>query len=340
MDKLPVEYDDGSNIRILDEGSTILITGGMGFIGSNFIKFMLENYPENNYVNIDKLTYAGNPENLCDIEHFDNYKFIRCDICDHEKVSEAMKGIDAVVHFAAESHVDRSLENAGDFIQTNFFGSYVLLEAALRCSVKRFIMISTDEVYGDIQPGSFSVESDILLPRNPYSASKVAADRLAYSYHEAFQLPVIITRSSNNYGPFQFPEKLIPHFITNLIQGHKVPLYGDGLNIRDWLFVNDNCSAIAEVLMRGKNGEVYNIGGGNERTNIEITRSLLSILEMDDSMIQYVQDRKGHDRRYALDSNKITRELGWMPTMDFEKGIKETVNWYTQNKPWWKKLLK
>jgi dTDP-glucose 4,6-dehydratase len=339
MSQMHTIDENGSSPTCLDEGSTIMVTGGMGFIGSNFIRHMLEAHPEFNYLNVDKLTYAGNPENLRDLENQDNYRFLKADICDKEAIGPAMGSCDAVVHFAAESHVDRSLESAGEFIDTNVTGTFVLLQAALNTNVKRFVMISTDEVYGDIPPGSFSIETDSLLPRNPYSASKVAADRLAYSYHEAFKLPVMITRSSNNYGPYQFPEKLIPHFITNLIQGKKVPLYGDGMNIRDWLYVGDNCRAIGDVLFHGKGGEVYNIGGGNERTNIEITNQLLHALGKDSSMIRYVEDRKGHDRRYALKCGKITEELGWEPSMDFEAGLKLTVSWYLANEDWWRTLL-
>ena len=319
---------------------TILVTGGMGFIGSNFIRYMMDNYPNYHYVNFDKLTYAGNPDNLESLEENDNYDFIKGDICDPDAANTVMERADAVVHFAAESHVDRSITGAGEFIQTNVYGTYVLLQAALHNEVKKFVMISTDEVYGDIPPGRSSKEDDPLLPRNPYAASKVGADRLAYSFHETHQLPVVITRSSNNFGPYQYPEKLIPLFITKLLEGKKVPLYGDGQNIRDWLYVEDNCKAIAQVLHHGKNGEAYNIGGGNEKKNIDITRTLLGILKKDESMIQYVEDRKGHDRRYALDSTKIESELGWKPGTDFEEGLRKTVEWYVENNEWWRKLKK
>ena len=312
----------------------------MGFIGSNFIRHMMEHHPHHHYINYDKLTYAGNPDNLRSLEGDDNYEFIKGDICSPGSVDTVMEKADTVVHFAAESHVDRSISGAGEFIQTNVYGTYVLLQAALHNEVKKFVMISTDEVYGDIPPGRSSKEDDTLLPRNPYAASKVGADRLAYSFHETHQFPVVITRSSNNFGPYQHPEKLIPLFITNLLEGKKVPLYGDGQNIRDWLYVKDNCKAIAQVLDHGKNGEAYNIGGGNEKKNIDITRSLLSILEKDESMIQYVEDRKGHDRRYALDSSKIESELGWKAVTDFEEGLRKTVEWYVENKEWWRKLKK
>jgi len=312
----------------------------MGFIGSNFIRYMMEHHPHSHYINLDKLTYAGNPDNLRDLEDRDNYEFIQADICDPRAVGVVMERADAVVHFAAESHVDRSITGAGEFIQTNVYGTYVLLQAALHSHVGKFVMISTDEVYGDIPPGNFSKEDDVLLPRNPYAASKAGADRLAYSFHETHQLPVVITRSSNNYGPYQYPEKLIPLFITNLLEGKQVPLYGDGQNIRDWLYVEDNCNAIEKVLRHGRNGEAYNIGGSNEKTNIHITRSLLALLEKDESAIRYVEDRKGHDRRYALDSSKLENELGWTPEADFEEWLKKTVEWYVANEDWWRKLKK
>jgi len=318
----------------------ILITGGMGFIGSNFIRLMLEQYPGNEYVNFDKLTYAGNPDNLKDIENQDNYQFVKGDICDNNIVDSVMKNTDIVVHFAAESHVDRSIDGANEFIQTNVFGTNILLHSALKYNVEKFIMISTDEVYGDIPPGSLSKETDRLIPRNPYAASKAGAELLAYSYYETHGLPVIITRSSNNYGQYQFPEKLIPLFITNLLQGKKVPLYGTGLNIRDWIHVEDNCRAIARVLQEGRSGEVYNIGGDNERSNIDITNALLFALGKDDSMIEYVEDRKGHDRRYGMDSSKIKGDLGWKPEIDFSEGINKTIEWYIENPEWWRKLKK
>ena len=318
----------------------LLVTGGMGFIGSNFIRFMLKKHPDYQIVNLDKLTYAGNPENLRDIEHLDNYKFIKGDICDPEVVQEAMKGCDGVVHFAAETHVDRSIHDAGEFIKADVFGTFVLLERARREDIKRFVQISTDEVYGTIPPKKSSKEDDPLMPRNPYSASKAGADRLAYSYFATYALPVVITRSSNNFGPYQHPEKLIPLFVTNILRGKKVPLYGDGKNVRDWLYVLDNCEAIDLVLRKGKNGEVYNIGGRNEKENIVITMKILEMLGKDESWIEYVQDRLGHDRRYSLDWGKIKREMGWMPEIDFEERLKKTVEWYEENVGWWKKLLK
>ena len=322
----------------MEENKKILITGGMGFIGSNFIRLMLEKFPDNKFINFDKLTYAGNPENLQEIEGRANYQFIKGDICDARMVDAVMKKSDSVVHFAAESHVDRSIEGSNEFIPTNVFGTDVLLNSALKYGVEKFIMISTDEVYGDIPPGEFSKEKDRLVPRNPYAASKAGAELLAHSYYETHGLPVIITRSSNNYGPYQFPEKLIPLFITNILQGKKVPLYGDGLNIRDWIYVEDNCKAIARILEKGKLGDIYNIGGDNERSNIDITNALLSALGKDDSMIEYVEDRKGHDRRYAMDSSKIKNELGWEPETIFSVGIRKTIEWYKENPEWWRTL--
>lgn len=332
-------------IRMADdiEYESILVTGGCGFIGSNFIKLILDRYPSTDVVNLDLLTYAGNKENLRDIEGNPRYHFIKGDICDRDIVSKAMKNCDAVVHFAAESHVDRSIESAGEFITTNVYGTYMMLQSALEMwkkdkILKKFIMISTDEVYGDIGSGPPSKETDPLKPRNPYSASKTGADVLAQSYFETHKLPVVITRSSNNYGPYQYPEKLIPLFVTNLMEDLKVPLYGDGLNIRDWIYVKDNCSAIESVLRKGKLGSAYNIGGGNERSNLEITKKILSIMGYDDSRIEHVEDRKGHDKRYSLDSTKISTELGWRSEFGFDDALEETVKWYQKNERWWKGL--
>lgn len=317
----------------------ILITGGSGFIGSNFIRFFLKKHASTKIVNLDKLTYAGRQENLLDVEKDSRYKFIQGDICDPAVVEKAMAGCDAVVHFAAESHVDRSISDSGAFIQTNVFGTFVVLEAARKAGVKKFVQISTDEVYGQILEGKFS-ESSPLLPRNPYSASKCAADRLAYSFFATYHLPVVITRSSNNYGPFQFPEKVIPLFATNLLRGKKVPLYGEGKQIRDWLHVDDNAEAIDVVLHQGKNGEVYNIGGGNEVANIDLTRLILSHFKKGNESIERVADRLGHDFRYALDTRKIERELGWKPRIEFKKGLAQTLDWYHDNEWWWKPLVK
>jgi dTDP-glucose 4,6-dehydratase len=317
-----------------------LITGGMGFIGSNFIRYMFKKHPDARIVNLDKLTYAGNPANLKDVvrdkRYRNRYRFIKGDICDRKIVDKAMKDCDVVVHFAAESHVDRSILDAGTFIQTDVFGTYLLLEAARRNKISRFVQISTDEVYGHILKGSFK-ETDPLNPRNPYSASKAAADRLAYSFFTTYDLPVVITRSSNNFGPYQYPEKLIPLFVTNLIEGKKVPLYGKGKNVRDWIYVNDNCEGIDLVLRKGSPGEAYNIGGGNELKNIEITKMILDIMGKDKAWIKTVKDRPGHDLRYSLDCRKVGR-LGWMPRSRFKAALEGTVRWYIDNTAWWKPL--
>ncbi len=316
----------------------VLITGGAGFIGSNFVKLYLNKYPDHEIINLDKLTYAGNLDNIKDLKDNKRHTFIKGDICDKKVVEKAMKGCSIVIHFAAETHVDRSIIDAGTFVKTDVFGTYILLEAARKFDIKKFIHISTDEVYGSVKSGSFTEESP-LNPRNPYSASKTGAERLAYSFFTTYGLPVIITRSSNNFGPYQHPEKLIPLFITNLIEGEKVPLYGDGLNVRDWIYVTDNCEAINLVLNKGKNGEVYNIGGGNEKPNIWITKFLLNELNKNESYIEHVTNRLGHDLRYSLNCNKI-HKLSWKPRFDFEKALKETVKWYKNNAEWWKKLKK
>ena len=314
----------------------LLVTGGCGFIGSNFIREMFKKYPAYKIVNLDKLTYCGNPDNLKDIESDKRYTFIKGDICDKKAVEGAIKSCDAVINFAAESHVDRSIEDASAFIRTNIQGVYMLLEAAKKHNIKRFIQISTDETYGSIRKGSFK-ETSLLHPNSPYSAAKAGGDHLAMAYYTTFKLPVIVTRSSNNFGPYQYPEKVIPLFITNLLENKKVPLYGDGLNVRDWLYVFDNCSAIDLVLHKGKIGEVYNIGGGVEIPNIELTKIILKNLGKTDKMICYVSDRMGHDRRYSLDSSKV-RKLGWKPSRNFNIAIKETINWYKNNTTWWQKL--
>nr|MBU1328561.1 dTDP-glucose 4,6-dehydratase [Candidatus Omnitrophota bacterium] len=314
----------------------ILVTGGCGFIGSNFIRYMLKKYPAYKIVNLDKLTYCGNPDNLRDIEKDLRYAFIKGDICDKKIVDKIIKNCDIVVNFAAESHVDRSISDASEFIRTNIHGVYVLLEAAKRHNIKRVIQISTDEVYGSIRKGSFK-ETSLLHPNSPYSAAKAGGDHLAMAYYTTFKLPVIVTRSSNNFGPYQYPEKVIPLFITNLLENKKVPLYGDGLNVRDWLYVIDNCSAIDLVLHKGKIGEIYNIGGSFEIPNIELTKIVLKLIGKTDKMISYVPDRLGHDRRYSLDSTKI-KKLGWQPSKNFNTAIKETINWYKANTTWWQKL--
>ena len=314
----------------------ILVTGGCGFIGSNFIRGMLKKYPAYKIVNLDKLTYCGNPDNLRDVALDKRYTFIKGDICDKKVVEKIVKDCNVIINFAAESHVDRSIEDASEFIRTNIHGVYVLLEAGKRHNIKRFIQISTDETYGSISKGSFK-ETSPIRPNSPYSAAKAGGDHLAMAYYTTFKSPVIITRSSNNFGPYQYPEKVIPLFITNLLANKPVPLYGDGMNVRDWLYVMDNCSAIDLVLHKGKIGEVYNIGGNFEIPNIELTKIILKDLGKTDKMIRYVTDRLGHDRRYSLDSSKI-RKLGWKPSKDFNIAIKETINWYKTNTTWWQKL--
>ncbi|MBU4502675.1 MAG: dTDP-glucose 4,6-dehydratase [Nanoarchaeota archaeon] len=314
----------------------ILVTGGCGFIGSNFVRYMLDNHKNYKICNIDKLTYGGNLENLKDIEKNPKYNFIKGDICNKNLVLDIMKQSDVVVHFAAESHVDNSIRDSNAFIHSNVKGTQTLLDAAKLCRIQKFIQISTDEVYGSITKGS-SKEIDILEPNNPYSASKAAGDMLARAYNITFDVPTIITRSSNNFGPYQHPEKLIPLFVTNLLRGKKVPLYGDGLNVREWLYVIDNCEAIDKILHKGQIGEIYNIGGGTEQTNFEITKLLLKELDKDDSYVDFVKDRPGHDRRYSLNISKM-KKMGWEPKYDFKEAIKETAKWYRENRKWWLKL--
>ncbi len=316
----------------------LLVTGGCGFIGSNFIRYMLKKYPQYKITNLDKLTYCGRLENLKDIEKRRNYKFIKGDICDKAIVDKLVRGSEAIINFAASTHVDRSIKDASDFISTNVYGVYALLEAAKKYKTSRFIAISTDEVYGSTEKGSFKEESS-LHPNSPYSASKAAGDLLALSYYTTFKVPVIVTRSSNNFGPYQYPEKVIPLFITNLLKGKKVPLYGDGLNVRDWLYVEDNCKAIDLVLHKGKIGGIYNIGGGYEIPNIKLTHIILKLLGKKQDMIEYVKDRLGHDRRYSLDCSKI-KNIGFIVEKKFDIAIKETVLWYKKNVPWWTGIKK
>ncbi len=314
----------------------ILVTGGAGFIGSNYVRHVLTAHPGDSVVNLDKLTYAGNLENLRDVERDPRYTFVHGDICDTARVREAMRGVDAVVHFAAETHVDRSNRGADDFLRTNVTGTFTLLEAARELGVGRFLAVSTDEVYGSIAEGA-ARETDPLNPSNPYSASKAAADLLVRAYWTTHRLPVLITRSSNNFGPYQYPEKVIPLFVTNALEGQPLPLYGDGRNVRDWLYVLDNCAAIDLVLRRGRDGEIYNIGGSTEVENIALTRRILSLLGRPESLIQPVADRPGHDRRYALDSGKI-KTLGWTPATTFDAALAATVEWYRGHESWWRPI--
>jgi dTDP-glucose 4,6-dehydratase len=320
----------------------ILVTGGCGFIGSNFIRYFLKSYPDYSLINIDKLTYAGNLENLSDLSRSPRYHFIRGDIADAPRMEEWIsKGVDAIVNFAAESHVDRSIEDPSAFMKTNVFGTFVLLEAMRKISPKqpiRVLHISTDEVYGSLgETGAFTEETP-LAPNSPYSASKTAADILVRAYQHTYGIPALITRCSNNYGPYQFPEKLIPLMISNAIEDKELPIYGDGMHVRDWIYVQDHCRALDVVLHHGKEGAVYNIGGRNEKPNLTVAKTILDRLEKSDSLIRFVTDRPGHDRRYAIDFSKIERELGWNPSVSFEEGIRLTVEWYHTHREWWKKI--
>ncbi len=315
----------------------VLVTGGSGFIGSNFVRYTLKRFPDAEVINLDKLTYAGNPENLADIEKDPRYRFVQGDICDPQVVDPLFaEGLDYAFNFAAETHVDRSIGDPGGFILTDTYGVYVLLESARRHGCKRFIQISTDEVYGSIEQGEFK-ETDALCPRNPYAASKAGGDRLAFSYSCTYSMPVTITRASNNLGPFQYPEKVIPLFVTNAIDDQPVPLYGDGKNVRDWLYVEDHCSGLWCAALEGKPGEVYNIGGGNETCNIDLTKAILRLLGKPETLIQPVTDRLGHDRRYAINCDKL-KALGWKPEFNFERGLEATVRWYQANESWWRKI--
>ncbi len=314
----------------------LLITGGCGFIGSNFIRYMLGKYDDIKITNLDKLTYCGNTENLKDIAGQSRYLFVKGDICDEKRVKDLVEDADVIVNFAAESHVDRSIKYPEDFLRTNILGVKTLLEAARVSGVDKFIQIGTDEVYGSVAEG-LSVETDALRPNSPYSATKAAGDLMALSYYTTYNLPVMVTRSSNNFGPFQFPEKVIPLFVTNLIESKKIPLYGDGENIRDWIFVEDNCRGIDVVLQKGKPGEIYNIGGGTHLTNKELTKDMLEVSGKDKDSIVFVKDRPGHDRRYALDSSKM-KDLGWDTEFSFIDNLKKTVSWYKENEEWWRPL--
>lgn len=318
----------------------ILVTGGCGFIGSNFIRYILKKYSEYEITNLDALTYAGNIENLRDVEHLSRYRFVQGHIEDASAVRDAIRGCDAIVNFAAESHVDRSIENAQPFLMTNIIGLQILLDMSRTTKeLRRFIHISTDEVYGSYETdeGSFNEESP-LKPNSPYAASKAGGDLLVRAYMKTYNFDAIVVRPSNNYGPFQFPEKLIPLMITNLMDDKKVPVYGKGQNIRDWLFVEDTCRAIDCILHKGSPGEIYNVGAGNERRNIEVVKEVIALMGLNEEYIEFVPDRPGHDYRYSIDSEKINRQLGWKPEVDFEEGIRRTVNWYKENEWWWRPL--
>lgn len=314
--------------------TTILVTGGAGFIGNCFIRHMLQKYSNYKIINLDALTYAGNLENLYDVKDNPNYEFVNGDICDRDLVTQIVSGVDMIVNLAAETHVDRSITGPEIFIETNVKGTMTLLQAAKEFNIERYLQVSTDEVYGTLGDTGYFTETTPLAPNSPYSASKAGADMLVRAYYETYKVPTLITRCSNNYGPYQYPEKLIPFFISRLLKGEKVPVYGDGLNVRDWLYVYDHCAAIDAVLHKGRVGEVYNIGGHNEKTNLEITHLILDAMNKDESSIEYVQDRLGHDRRYAISNDKITSELGWEPSVTFEEGILLTIDWYLNNKAW------
>jgi dTDP-glucose 4,6-dehydratase len=319
----------------------VLVTGGAGFIGSNFVHFFLAAHPDVHLVNFDSLTYAGNLGNLVAVASGPSYTFVRGDICDRAAVEKAFEehAIDTVVHFAAESHVDRSIMGAAIFVNTNVVGTQVLLDVARDRKIERFLHVSTDEVYGSLGPSGKFTEQTPVHPNSPYAASKASSDLLALAYQHTFGLPVIVTRCSNNYGPYQFPEKLIPLMIVNALNNKELPVYGQGLNVRDWLYVGDHCSAIDVVLRKGNVGEVYNIGGENEWKNIDIVRLLLKHLGKPESLIRYVKDRPGHDLRYAIDASKIRRELGWSPSVTFDQGIAKTIDWYLANEAWWRKII-
>ena len=322
----------------------ILVTGGAGFIGSNFVEYMVNTYPEDEIINLDALTYAGNLESLKSVENKPNYKFVKGDIADRDFIFDLFEKErpDIVVNFAAESHVDRSIEDPEIFVKSNVLGTTTLLDAAKEYGVKRFHQVSTDEVYGDLpldRPDLFFTESTPLHTSSPYSSSKAAADLFVQAYHRTYGLPTTISRCSNNYGPYQFPEKLIPLMIARALDNESLPVYGDGANVRDWLYVLDHCKAIDLILRKGKEGEVYNIGGHSEKSNLEVVKAILKALDKPESLITYVADRKGHDRRYAIDPAKIEKELGWVPEENFDTGIQKTFQWYLDNQDWWKNIL-
>ncbi|HEX9050191.1 MAG TPA: dTDP-glucose 4,6-dehydratase [Anaeromyxobacter sp.] len=319
----------------------VLVTGGSGFIGSNLVRLLLAERPAWRVVNLDKLTYAGNAENLADLEGNPRYRFVRGDICDGALVADLVKAerIEAVLHLAAESHVDRSILAPSVFIETNVRGTQVLLEAAREAGLKRFVHVSTDEVYGSLGPTGLFTERTPLAPSSPYSASKAGSDLLALAYAHTFRVPVVVTRCSNNYGAYQFPEKLIPLMIANAVRDLPLPVYGDGMNVRDWIHVEDHCRGLLAALERGKDGEVYNLGASSERHNIDIVKLVLELLGKPQSLIAYVKDRPGHDRRYAIDAAKARRELGWAPRRRFEEALAETVRWYLDHRPWWERII-
>ena len=314
----------------------ILVTGGAGFIGSNFCRYMLGKYPECNVLVLDALTYAGNLDNLADLQDNPRFTFFQGDIRDKSVVEDLVQKVDAVVNFAAETHVDRSIADPGSFVLTDVYGVFTLLEAGKKFGIERFVHISTDEVYGTIEQGSF-VEGDPLEPNSPYSASKAGGELLARAYFVTYGLPIVITRGSNNFGPYQYPEKLIPLFITNAMEDKPLPVYGDGQQVRDWIYVMDHCEGVDLVLHKGEPGQVYNLGGGSEHTNLEVTKFILNCLNKPDSLIKFVADRPGHDRRYSLDCRRI-QELGWSPRHNFEDALEHTVRWYIENEAWWRKI--
>ena len=316
----------------------VVITGGCGFIGSNYIRWLLDADPNIDIINFDDLTYAGNLANLADVANHPRYRFIKGNITDRDAVTSVVAGVDSIINFAAESHVDRSIMDSGPFVRTNVIGTQTLLDAARAAKVRRFVQVSTDEVYGSLGPTGLFTETTPLHPNSPYSASKAAADMLVQAYEHTFGMDVVITRCSNNYGPFQFPEKIIPLFITNLMNDLQVPVYGDGMQIRDWIHVRDHCTAVYAAWKKGGSGEVYNFGGRCEKPNIELTQTLLDLLGKPRTLIKYVQDRPGHDRRYAIDCSKAERELGWSPAVKFENGLRETIEWYQANQEWVKNV--
>jgi dTDP-glucose 4,6-dehydratase len=330
----------GREKMVKGKDKTILVTGGCGFIGSNFIHYLLARYPHYRIINLDILTYCGNLDNLCEVADRPNLTFVRGDIADREQVRSILhnEAIDSIVNFAAESHVDRSIEDPHVFLRTNVLGTQVLLDAAREAAVSRFVQISTDEVYGSLGPTGLFTETSPLQPNSPYAASKAAADLMVRAYSETYGIDAVITRCSNNYGAYQFPEKLIPLMISNALEDRELPIYGDGLNVRDWIFVEDHCRAIDCILHEGKRGEIYNIGGESEKTNLEIVRTLLKALGKPETLIRFVKDRPGHDRRYAMDFAKLQRELGWQPRFTFAQGIQQTIAWYVDHEAWWQRI--